>query len=170
MTGLAEIDAIREEVKYWTNYAANEKKKEKINSTNVNSINLTTKDSNNISIIQPVPVISNNKSNLSIIQPAPVTSNNKSNQLDNPSVVSNSKKSSRVLESNGRLQSMADMKRSNPNAFQYIGNNKSNINNKSRSNDISLPPQIIYNNFMGDFHKEASNINDRGTKSKRSSI
>ena len=140
MTGLAEIDAIKEEVKYWTDYAAAEKRKEKSISPiiNVNSAKVSTKDNTNrSSIIQPVPLALNN----------------------NP-IVSKSKKSSRALESNRRLQSMADMKRSNPNAFPYIGNNNS---------DIPLPPQFISNNFMTEYHKDASNDINRA-KSIRSSI
>ena len=156
LAGLAEIDAIRDEVMYWTNFHA-EKKKEKLISTNINPGNIVTtiKDNNNNNL-QTVPV------NLAI---------NKNNVLSNSSIITNGKKSSRVLESNRRLQSMADIKRSNPNAFQYIGNSNNNKSRSSNPNDISLPPQIIYNNFINDYHKEASNNNNnKAPKSKRSSI
>lgn len=104
MTGLSEIDAIRNEVNYWTNYAI-EKKKDKEHSNISNStlkmtnvVNASPKTTNNIKS----PTAGGGTFSVS-------TSNTKS--TNNISTIPNSNKS-RVLESNRRLQSLADMKRS----------------------------------------------------------
>lgn len=136
MTGLAEIDAIRDEVNYWTNYAI-DKRKDKNNS---NVLSSTLKVDNATTMVPPIgnsPTLTKNITNTK-----PVVINDTSNNV----------KKSRVIESNRRLQSLADMKRSNP----------------STTSDFNLSPQIIYNNYVNDLHKQQTNR--ASGKSKRSSI
>jgi len=118
LTGLAEIDAIRNEVNYWTNYAMNKQKdriNEKVTNNNLKFV------SNATTIVPTIKNVTNSN---------PVSHNITNN-------VTNIKKS-RVIESNRRLQSLADMKRSNPSV--------SNTTATSAS-DFTLSPQIIYNNY-----------------------
>ena len=132
LTGLAEIDAIRNEVNYWTNYAMNKQKdriNEKVTNNNLKFV------SNATTIVPTIKNVTNSN---------PVSHNITNN-------VTNIKKS-RVIESNRRLQSLADMKRSNP----------------STTSDFNLSPQIIYNNYVNDLHKQQTNR--ASGKSKRSSI
>lgn len=152
MTGLSEIDAIRNEVNYWTNYAI-EKKKDKEHS---NISNSTLKMTNGVNASPTnAPIIKNTNNVKSPTAGGGTfsvsTSNTKS--TNNISTIPNSNKS-RVLESNRRLQTLADMKRS-------VNGTRTN------TNDIVISPHKIYNN---NFTNEQSSAFRPSNQSKRSSI